>query len=168
MRKDFRSGTAIGWRAVRDGNQVTGYDLVQIVLTQPSVLQTVSLSKTFYLGDITADSDALVCPLWKLPAGTKIKIAAAKVAVDTDAAAVDTNYNTLTLQEGSDVIASLAKGPATGGVALTAGVFADMTLVNTLLEWDAGDELVFKFTKTGNGQALSGLQVQIDYYDYND
>jgi MshEN domain len=45
-----RGDTAIGWRAVRDGQPVSGYDLIQVGLNQPSVLQTVSLSKAVFLG----------------------------------------------------------------------------------------------------------------------
>jgi hypothetical protein len=45
-----RGDTAVGWRAVRDKQPVAGYDLIQAGLNQPSVLQTVSLSKAVFLG----------------------------------------------------------------------------------------------------------------------
>jgi len=46
----IRGDTAIGWRAIREGKQVNGFDLIQIALNQPSVLQTVSFSKSVFLG----------------------------------------------------------------------------------------------------------------------
>jgi MshEN domain len=45
-----KKDTAIGWKAVREGEPISGYDLIQVALNQPSILQTVSFSKSIFLG----------------------------------------------------------------------------------------------------------------------
>lgn len=45
-----KGNTAIGWRAIRGGNPVAGFDLIQVDLNQPSILQRVSSSKAMFLG----------------------------------------------------------------------------------------------------------------------
>ncbi len=122
-------------------------------------------TKTFHIGDIAADSDALLTPLWKVP--NAIKVASVKFAADTDAAAVDTNYNTLAVKNGSNAIASLANGPAASGTGFSKGVFAAVTPTVAYEEVAADATLTLAVTKTGSGAALSGLVIQIDYYDYN-
>ena len=122
-------------------------------------------TKTFHVGDIAADSDALLTPLWKAP--NAIKIASVKFAADTDAAAADTNYNTLAVKNGSNAIASLANGPASGGTGLSKGVFAAVTPTAGYAEVAADATLTLAVTKTGTGAAISGLVIQVDYYDYN-
>ncbi|HKI50559.1 MAG TPA: hypothetical protein VJ995_00670 [Geothermobacteraceae bacterium] len=45
-----KGDTAIGWKAVRESEPISGYDLIQVALNQPSILQTVSFSKSIFLG----------------------------------------------------------------------------------------------------------------------
>jgi hypothetical protein len=45
-----RHNTAFGWRAVRNGKHLSGFENFQDSLDEPSVLQTVSLSRHHYLG----------------------------------------------------------------------------------------------------------------------
>lgn len=47
-----RHNTAFGWRAVRNGKHLDGFEDFQDSLDEPSVLQTVSLSRLHYLGPI--------------------------------------------------------------------------------------------------------------------
>jgi len=45
-----KGDAAIGWRAIRGGDPVAGFDLIQVDLNQPSILQMVSSSKAMFLG----------------------------------------------------------------------------------------------------------------------
>jgi len=45
-----KGNCAIGWRAIRCGNPVAGFDLIQVDLNQPSILQSVSSSKALFFG----------------------------------------------------------------------------------------------------------------------
>lgn len=125
-------------------------------------------TKTIHLGAIVIDSDALLYALWKVDHA--IKISAVRIGVDADCAKADTNYNTFEVKNGSVVVASIANGPNTSaGTSLTKGTFASMVVAtaagaNILA---ADDTLSLKVTKTGNGLALAGAILQIEYYDYN-
>ena len=123
-------------------------------------------SKIFRLGAVAIDSDAIKYPLWTLTHA--IKITAVKLGVTVACAAADTNYNTFTLTDITDTIASIANGPVSGGTTFAAGVPQAMTLVAAQAIRAAADVLQFEVTKTGNGLALAGAYIQIDYYDYND
>ena len=124
-------------------------------------------TKYFQVGDIVANSDAFKHALWYL--ARKIKINAVKFAVDTAVAAQDTDYNTIALTDGTNTIASIVTGPATGGDTLAAGVWlaASVGPVAAYKEQAAAATLKLEFTKTGNGLAMSALSVQIDYYEYD-
>lgn len=123
-------------------------------------------SKTFPIGDIAADSNALLYALWAVPAA--IKIVAARLGVKTLVTKADTNYNTVDLKNGSVVIASIANGPVSGGTTIAAGAFADITVVPITQAQEtsvaAGDVLTLKVTKTGNGLAFLGAILEVDYY----
>lgn len=122
-------------------------------------------SHSFTIGDIAADSNALLYALWRVPSA--IKIVAARLGVKTLVTKADTNYNTVDLKNGSVVIASIANGPVSGGTTFAAGAFADMAIVpvTPALETSvaAGGVLTLKVTKTGNGLAFPGAVVQIEY-----
>lgn len=118
-------------------------------------------SKTFYLGDIDADSDALVPPLWNPPRAITIK--RILVGLDTDAAKDNTDYQTISITDGTNTIASIATGPTAGGTSFTAGTFVELTLVANYVAISAAETIKVDFTKTNSGMALSGLQIQIDY-----
>lgn len=123
-------------------------------------------TKTIHLGAIAIDSDAFLYALWKVE--NAIKISAIRIGVNTGCAKADTNYNTFAVKNGSTTVASIANGPNTSaGTSLTAGAFAAMTLVAAAAEVAAGDTLTLDITKTGNGLALAGAILQIEYYDYN-
>jgi len=123
-------------------------------------------SRIIRLGAVAIDSDAIKYPLWTLTHA--IKITAVKLGVTVACAAADTNYNTFTLTDITDTIASIANGPVSGGTTFAAGVPQAMTLVAAQAVRAAADVLQFEVTKTGNGLALAGAYIQIDYYDYND
>jgi len=60
-----KGDTAVGWRAIRSGRPVADFDLVQVDLNQPSILQVVSSSKAIFLGpaaDLPANHQFLVAP----------------------------------------------------------------------------------------------------------
>lgn len=123
-------------------------------------------TKTIFLGAIAIDSDALLYALWKLDHAVKIN--AIRIGVDATCTKADTNYNTFQVKNGSNVVAAIANGPNTSaGTTLTLGTFADMVVAAAYAEAAAGDTLSFKITKTGNGLALAGAILQIEYYDYN-
>lgn len=118
-------------------------------------------SKTFYLHDITADSDALVIPLWKPPYAITIK--RILMGVDTAITAQDTHYNKIDITDGTNIIATVSTGPASGGQSFTAGTFVTLTLDADYVAIANTKTLQVDFTKTGNGLAMSGLNIQIDY-----
>jgi hypothetical protein len=128
------------------------------------ILQT----KNIYVGAIVIDSDALLKALWKVDHA--IKISAIRVGVDATCTKADTNYNSLAVRNAAVDVANIANGPNTSaGTTFTLGTFADMVVVtaagaNILA---AGDTLSLKVTKTGNGLAMAGVNLQIEYYDYN-
>jgi len=122
-------------------------------------------TKVMRLGDIAIDSDAIKYPLWKL--ARAIKISAVYLGADTACTAADTNYNTFKLTDITNTIASIANGPVAGGTTFAAGVPQAMTMVAAQAIRAAADQLQFEVTKTGNGLALSGAYVQIDYYEYD-
>ena len=125
-------------------------------------------SKNIHLGAVAIDSDALLYALWKVEHA--IKISAIRVGVDATCTKADTNYNTFTVRNAAVDVAAIANGPNTGaGTTLTLGTFADMVVAtaagaNILA---AADTLSLKVTKTGNGLALAGAILQIEYYDYD-
>jgi len=129
-------------------------------------LGTETRIKYFQVGDIVADSDAIKHALWYLP--RRIKITGVKFAVDTAITAQDTNYNTIALTDGTNTIASIVTGPASGGDSLSAGVWlaASTGPVAAYKEQAAGATLKLEFTKTGSGLAMSALAVQIEYQEY--
>lgn len=124
-------------------------------------------TKTIFLGAIAIDSDALLYALWTVE--NKIKITAARLGVNTTNTKADTNYNTVQIKNGSNVIAAIANGPnSAAGTTIAAGAFGSMALTTANVEVAADAVLTLKVTKTGNGLAYAGAVLQIDYQDYND
>ena len=123
------------------------------------------LQKSFVLGVIAIDSDAIKIPLWKL--NSRIKITGVRLGADTACTKADTNYNTFQLTDVTNIIASIANGPnSAAGTSFVAGSFHDMTLVAAYQEMPAGTTLQFEVVKTGNGLALTRSVLEISYYDY--
>ena len=126
----------------------------------------ITKTKTIHLGAIAIDSDAFLYALWKLEHA--IKISAIRLGVNTSCNAADTNYNTIYVKNGTVVIGTIANGPVAGGTSFVLGTFSAMTVAvaagaNLVA---AGDTLSLKVTKTGNGLALAGAILQIEYLDY--
>ena len=123
-------------------------------------------TKVFRLGAVAIDSDAIKYPLWKL--ARAIKISAVYLGVDTACAKADTNYNTFALTDITNTIAEIANGPdSAAGTTFAAGVPQAMTVVDAQAIRAKDDQLQFEVTKTGNGLALAGAYIQIDYYEYD-
>jgi len=123
-------------------------------------------TKVFRLGDILIDSDAIKYPLWLL--ARAIKIHACYLGSDTACAKADTNYNKFALTDITNDIATIANGPdSAAGTTFAAGVPQAMTVVAAQAIRAAADQLQFEVTKTGNGLALHGAYIQIDYYEYD-
>jgi len=125
-------------------------------------------TKHIFLGAIAIDSDALLYALWKVEHA--IKITAIRIGVDATCTKADTHYNSLAVRNAAVDVANVANGPnSAAGTTFTLGTFADMVVVtaagaNILA---AGDTLSLKVTKTGNGLAMAGVNMQIEYYDYD-
>jgi len=126
----------------------------------------VKKSKVFFIGDIVQDPSALDMILWELE--TDIKIDKVRFGADTDAAAQDTNYNQYKITDGTNTIASLTNGPAASGDDFSAGDFTDKDPAAAYAEQDAGAKIHLTFAKTGTGRAVSGVTIQIDYYEYGE
>jgi hypothetical protein len=122
-------------------------------------------SKTFHIGDIAADSDAIKVPLWNLPHAITIK--RIMMGFDTAITAADTNYQTYEITDGTNTIASTVTGPVTGGNSFAAGVLEALTLVAAYVDQAAAQQLYVEFTKEGSGMTGSNCTVQIDF-EYDD
>jgi hypothetical protein len=61
----IRGTSAIGWKGLRDGNELAGFDELDVPLDTPSVLQYVMENKQFFLGPVTDSpvNDRLVAGL---------------------------------------------------------------------------------------------------------
>jgi len=123
-------------------------------------------TKVMRLGAVAIDSDAIKYPLWKL--ARAIKISAVYLGVDTACSKADTNYNTFALTDVTNTIAEIANGPdSAAGTTFAAGVPQAMTVDEAYAYLAAAAQLQFEVTKTGNGLALVGAYIQIDYYEYD-
>ena len=124
-------------------------------------------TKDLFIGDLAIDSNAIVYALWTVPHA--IKIAAVRLGVKTAVTAADTNYNTCSLKNGSVTVATFANGPAATGVSVAAGAFGSFTVVTAAgaNEVAAASVLTLATVKNGNGLAMAGVNLQIDYYDYD-
>lgn len=118
-----------------------------------------SLHLVFALGDVLADSDALVVPLFK--AQRRMKITSVLFAADTTATAADTNYQAVAVKNGATTLATATTGPAAGGDTLTAGAFTTKSVAAASQQVNSGSTITVDYTKTGTGMALSGLTIQI-------
>jgi hypothetical protein len=120
------------------------------------------------VGDIAADSDALLYALLKVP--NAVKVTAVRFGCKTSVAKADTNYNTLQIKNGTVVVAAIANGPNTGaGTSFVLGTFVDGVVVTAAGadELAAGATLSLKVTKTGTGLAITGVVVQLELLDIN-
>lgn len=124
-------------------------------------------TKELFIGDLAIDSDAIVYALWTVPHA--IKISAIRLGVKTAVTAANTNYNTLSIKNGSVTVATLANGPVSGGTSIVAGAFGSFTVVTAAgaAEVAAASVLTLATVKTGNGLAMAGCNIQIEYYDYD-
>lgn len=113
--------------------------------------------------DLAADADALKFKIAQAPSGFAFKVVAARASAKTAVTAADTDYNTLNLKNGSIVCASLANGPASGGVSVPIGTSASgaFTLGSSVVV-SSGESLVLVPVKTGTGLAIEGLQIEVD------
>jgi hypothetical protein len=99
-----------------------------------------------------------------LPAGPVWRIDKFYVLAQTTYAAQDTNYQTFTLCDASgNGIASVANGPATGGLAIGPAVVTgvDSTMTSTYQYIDCSSSAAAIYVKgaaTGNGRAMVGLK----------
>ena len=62
-----------------------------------------------------------------------------------------------------------SNGPAATGVSVAAGAFGSFTVVTAAgaNEVAAASVLTLATVKNGNGLAMAGVNLQIDYYDYD-
>ena len=116
-----------------------------------------------YLYDWAIDEDSK--PKFLFIADRGGRIVSAKLHSSATVSAADTNYNTFTIQKGSTALATLANGPASTGVDVTAagGAFT----VGSTDNFDAGDVISLKSAKTGNGLAVADCAVSI-VIEYDD
>lgn len=119
-------------------------------------------NKVTFLYDWATDEDSKPKMFWKAPAACTVT--SIRLAASTAVAAADTNYNTFAVNNGATEVASLANGPVSGGsaIAIVPGGTA-MTLSSTLANrvLAKGAELELESTKTGTGQAVADLHVEL-------
>ena len=117
-----------------------------------------------FLYDWAADEDSKPKRIYK--ANRAFKVLSAELTSSAAVAAADTNFNTFTLQKATTAIATLANGPVSNGVAIGAstGAGGAMTLSTTaanILIAD-GDYLTLKSVKSGTGQAVADMSINIE------
>jgi hypothetical protein len=113
-------------------------------------------------GDIAANNDAYIVPIFKPPYAITVK--RVFIGVDTAIVVHNTEYQTVKLTDGSNTIATVGTGPTIGGQAFTAGIFVELAVVTTYAVVTAAEQLYLEFVKTGTtGMAMSNLCIQIDY-----
>ena len=119
-------------------------------------------TKICNVGDIAADSDAIVIPLFRPPVPITIK--RILIGFDTAISRANTNYQEIYVTDGSNTIASVQTGPdGTGGTSFTAGVFQELTVSATHAAITAAETITLSFIKEGSGMTASNLCLQIDY-----
>ena len=113
-------------------------------------------------GDIAANNNAFKVPVFKPPYAITVK--RVLMGVDADIVAADTDYNTVNLTDGTNVIATVSIGPVLTGTSFTAGTFEELAVVTTYAVVTAAEQMYIEFVKTGTtGMAMSNLCMQIDY-----
>lgn len=117
------------------------------------------------VGNIVADSDLIEHALYYSP--RKIKVVGVRMAVSVAITAADTNYQVAKVMNGAVVVGQIATGPAAGGISFVKGVFQAAAAIPAAAEQAAGSTLKLAFAKVGTGMAMTGLIVQIDFYEYD-
>ena len=117
---------------------------------------------TISLGDtLVIDASGLNPAIWK--PGIPITITRVLLGVSATVTAANTNYQTLSLTDGTNTIATMANGPAATGVTIAAGAFGMWTLDADHVDVAAGTTLEIDIAATGNGLAWLGAVIQIEY-----
>jgi len=115
---------------------------------------------TISVGDLVADSDALVPFLHKFPVG--VTITKVSICADTDTADGSTNKQTFTVKRSSDDGQIVAVTTATANPGLTGGTWLDAgSVTNGAI--GAAEYLYLTIAKTASGIAISGLQIQVEF-----
>jgi len=119
-------------------------------------------SKVINVGDIAADSDAIVIPLFKPPYAITIK--RILMGFDTAITKADTSYQKYYITDGTATIATVQTGPNSAlGTSFTVGVFTELTLVSTYVAIAPTETITLIFIKEGSGMIASNCCIQIDY-----
>jgi len=133
----------------------------------PSKLGSELMRRTISVnvGDIAADSDAIKHCLYKIPAQMTAGITIKRIllSVDTAITAADTNYQTVNITDGTNTIATVDTGPASGGQDFVVGTPVALTLDADYVAQDAGNVITMEFSKTSSGMTMSALTAQIDF-----
>ena len=111
------------------------------------------------LGDIAADSDALVYPLFR--AKHDITVVSADIGVDTTVGADAVNYQTMYLEQTGSSVDLSTLTSAAGFTVKVPRNFA--SLDSGAVKIAAGQTLSLRFLKTASGKALSGAVVTISF-----
>lgn len=104
-----------------------------------------------------------------LPEGSLVEILELGINAKTNYAAQDTNYQTFSLCDNAgNVIAAVANGPATGGLAIgpavVTGIDTSMTAAYATIDCSDGPVAVYvKTAATGAGRAMVGVSGWIKY-----
>ena len=119
-------------------------------------------SKVINVGDIAADSDLIVIPLFKPPYAITIK--RILIGFDTAITKADTNYQKYNVTDGTNIIATVSTGPnSAAGTSFVVGVFQELTLVATYVAIAATETITLSFVKAVSGMVASNCCIQIDY-----
>jgi hypothetical protein len=118
------------------------------------------ISVAIFLGSLTTDNTLV--PAMYLPKASRL--VSAHVIDGAGIAADNTNYITLSLKNGSTVLATLDSRAANEG-ALTANVAKAMTVDSTKQDLAAGSTLTFLYHEAAT-EALTNAQLILTYFPY--
>ena len=111
---------------------------------------------TIIIGNIAADIDALLIPIWK--PDHEITIFKAEISVNADIVDDDVNYQTIILEDSSDA----AVATLTSDITWTAGTLVTMgSITNAAIT--SSETLRLDITKTSSGKAMLGLTLVLTY-----
>ena len=111
---------------------------------------------------LIANASALNFAICKI--GVPITIKKVLLGVSTTVTAADTDYQTLSLTDGTNTIATIANGDTDDGTTIAAGAFGLWALDADYVDVAADATLEIDIAKTGNtGLAWVGAVVQIQY-----
>ena len=112
------------------------------------------------IGAIAADGNTTCTPLFQSPSTHQLNIKSIKIAASAAGATDSTNYQDVAIKTIGGTCLAWYSNNGTGGSALVAGEFIDMTLIVRTIP--SSTDVYVDYTMAGTGTAFTGVCIQID------